>query len=97
MNRFPGDSRASQEDLGDLMSLVEDPRVAIQWASTFTLNTAMRMLQAQILSRRALIASGHLEPVSLDSTAREVQRRVDRVELIVAELRRRGEDVDWEP
>lgn len=97
MRRFPGDSRSTDEDLSELLWLPTHPHVAIQWAAVFTLRTAMRMLQAQILSRRALIGTGQLEPVSLDATAREVQRRVERIELIVAELRRRGEVVEWEP
>lgn len=97
MKPSPGDRRPSQEDLSELLYLTEDPRVAIQWASAFTLRTAMAMLQAQILSRRALIGTDQLNPVALDSTVREVQRRVDRIEAIVVELRRRGEKVDWEP
>lgn len=97
MSRFPGDPRPADNDLSELLWLPSEPRVAIQWAATPTLRSAMAMLQAQILSRRALIGTGQLDQVSMDSTAREVQRRVERIELIVAELRRRGQAVDWEP
>lgn len=97
MSRFPGDTRPPDQDLSELVWLPSEPRTALQWAGSHTLRSAMGMLQAQILSRRAIIGTGQLDPVSLDLTTREVQRRVERIELIVAELRRRGEAVEWEP
>lgn len=94
---FPGDTRPADEDLAELVDILASARVALQWASVYTLRVALGMLTAQILSRRAMISTNHLTQEALDLTARAVQCRVARCEEIVAELRRRGEKVEWEP
>lgn len=92
----PSSREPLASELKEALDLKEDPRVILQWATTYTLQTAMYMLQAQIASRRAMIGTGELTAEAVDATSREIQRRVDRVRLIVQELRGRGVAVEWE-
>lgn len=69
---------------------------AVGLASDDLLATAVGMLQAQVASRRAMIADLQLSPEELDRVAREIQKRVERIRLIGDELRRRGQEVNWE-
>lgn len=92
----PSSREPLASELKEALDLEKDPRVIIQWAATWTLEMAMEMLWVQILSRRAMIGTGQLTQEALDATSREIQRRVDRVRLIVAELRGRGVEVEWD-
>lgn len=92
----PSEAERLERDLSELVSMESITPVAIQWASPYILRTSMEMLRAQILSRRAMIGTGELTQEAVYRTAREIQRRVERIRLIVAELRRRGVEVEWE-
>lgn len=92
----PSDPTRSERELTDVLDQRYDGKWAIKVAQALTLETAMQMLQAQIAGRRALVAAGDLDPAEVDSIAREIQRRVDRIRLIVQELRSRGVAVEWE-
>lgn len=92
----PSSREPLASELKEALDLEKDPRVIIQWAATWTLEMAMEMLWVQILSRRAMIGTGQLTAEAVDATSREIQRRVDRVRLIVAELRGRGVEVEWD-
>lgn len=91
----PSEADRMQRDLSSLLSLGYGTPTTIQWASVRILSDAMAMLQAQVLSRRALIGTGDLTQEAIDHTAREIQLRVERIHAIVAELRRRGVAVEW--
>lgn len=93
---FPSSREPLADQLAEVLGVRGNGRVAIQWAQKWMLHIAMEMLQAQILSRRAMIGTGELTDEAVDQTAREVQKRVERVREIVAELRRRGDFVEWE-
>lgn len=69
---------------------------AVRLASDGILADAVRMLQAQIASRRAMIVDLKLVPAEADRVAVEIQKRVERIRLIGDELRRRGQAVEWE-
>lgn len=86
----------SQRDMADVLDPRDSAKWAIGLAQTPTLEAAMAMLQAQISSRRGMVSVGGLEAHEVDVVAREIQARVERVRLIVQELRRRGAEVDWE-
>lgn len=94
--RQPSESDKLQGELTDVLRQPPSAAWAITSAQSYTLRTAMRMLQAQIAYRRALATQLVGWPDGLDLVAGEIQRRVDRIRLIVAELRRRGEVVEWE-
>lgn len=83
-------------ELSEALDLTENPRVILQWAQTFTLRMAFTMLRNQVANRRAMISTGELTPEAVDQTAREIQARVERIRLIVAELRGRGDQVEWD-
>lgn len=97
MKPFPGDSLPSDTYLPSVLSLYSPADGAIRLAGRFILHTAMHMLQAQVASRRAIVAKGGLTITDLYFVSREIQARVARIEQIVAELRSRGEVVEWEP
>lgn len=81
----------------DLQVELQDALVgAVRLASSDLLLTAKLMLEAQIASRRAMIADLHLDREEVDRVAVQIQKRVERIRLIVAELRRREVAVEWE-
>lgn len=96
MKPFPGERTPSTDDLAEVLAPTIRPETAVALAQTCTLQIALRMLQAQIASRRAIIAQDGMTVEEVDRVSREVQRRLDRIRLVAAELRRRGVEVEWE-
>lgn len=93
---YRSESERLQADLESVLHRRYSPEVAIRVAQTSTLLIAMEMLQAQVLSRRAVAVQAIGDPASVDQVSQGIQGRVERIRLIVAELRRRGETVEWE-
>lgn len=95
MSRLPSESKKLQSEAADVLNLTPNATWAIKMAQTYTLNIAATTLRAQIESRRQIVGQGGLTRDELDRVSREIQRRVERVGLIVRELRSRGEPCEW--
>lgn len=89
----PGRKRTPEDLQVELQDALEG---SVRLASDDLLNTAVRMLQAQIASRRAMIADLQLTPEEVDRVGVDIQKRVERIRLIGAELRKRGQAAEWE-
>lgn len=89
----PGRRRAPDE----LQVELQDALVgSVRLASSDLLLTAKAMLEAQIASRRAMMTQPFERMADRDVVALQIQKRVDRIGEIVAELRKRNVAVEWE-
>jgi hypothetical protein len=80
------------------MELMTGPSPRPVWASDLDVEllTRYHIKLESIWRMRQQIAAGRLTMAEVNAIAQEVQARVTEVELVVAELRRRGYTVEWE-